>query len=499
MSAPPTVPKTHPAIKAYHAALAAYAAAGAAHEGAVETAFGNLLRDTAAPHGWTLIPKKEMRAGVKRIIPDGTLQDGNFLFRGYWEAKDQDDDLDAEIVKKRKKGYPLDSTIFEDSQRAVLYQNGKEADRYDLTDAQAVADLLTAFLGHDRPNPEGFDAAVKAFGERVPELALGLHKLLAEARVNNPDFREAFDRFLTLCQLALNPDLPAAAVNEMLVQHLLTERLFRKLFGAVDFRTDNAVAAAVESVVKTLVSTSFSRDDFLKSLDKFFKPIEQKADTLPDFAAKQGLLNTVYERFFQGYSTATADTHGIVYTPQPVVDFMCASVEEVLKTEFGLTLGSPGVQVLDPCTGTGNFVVNLLNRVPKPDLPRFYKEQVFANELMLLPYYIAALNVEHAYYERTGKAEPFDGLCFVDTLDLTQAKQKELPFFWERNVARVKRQREAPITVILGNPPYDANQENENDNNKNRKYDTLDTRIRQTYVCDSKATLSVVAPLMARS
>lgn len=189
MSAPPTVTKTHPAVKAYHAALATYAAAGAAHEGAVETAFGNLLRDTADPHGWTLIPK-EMKAGVKKIIPDGTLQDGNFLFRGYWEAKGQDDDLDAEIVKKRKKGYPLDNIVFEDSRRAVLYQNGKEAGRYDLTDAQAVADLLTAFLGHDRPDPKGFDQAVAEFGERVPELALGLHELLAEARVTNPAFRE---------------------------------------------------------------------------------------------------------------------------------------------------------------------------------------------------------------------------------------------------------------------------------------------------------------------
>jgi predicted helicase len=124
------------------------------------------------------------------------------------------------------------------------------------------------------------------------------------------------------------------------------------------------------------------------------------------FSDKQHFLNTVYERFFQGYSVKTADTHGIDYTSQPIVDFMCASVEEVLKSEFGLTLGSPGVNILDPCTGTGNFIVNLLRRVPKKDLPRVYKEQLFANEVMLLPYYIAALNIEHAYAELTGVVHP---------------------------------------------------------------------------------------------
>ena len=129
------VPPTHPAIKAYHAALKAFADHKAGHEGATETAFSRLLADTAKPHGWTLIPKKGMKAGGKHIVPDGTLQDGNFLPRGYWEAKDTSDDLDAEVTKKRRKGYPLVNTIFEDTRRAVLYQSGAEADRFDLTES----------------------------------------------------------------------------------------------------------------------------------------------------------------------------------------------------------------------------------------------------------------------------------------------------------------------------------------------------------------------------
>src|SRR4026207_567893 len=125
---------------------------------------------------------------------------------------------------------------------------------------------------------------------------------------------------------------------------------------------------------------------------------------------------------------------------------MCASVAEVLQTEFGLTLGSPGVNILDPCTGTGNFIVNILRRIPRKGLPRMYREQLFANEVMLLPYYIAALNIEHAYYELTGKYEAFEGLCFVDTLDL--AENRQMAMFTEENTARVARQKKAPITVI---------------------------------------------------
>ena len=203
----------------------------------------------------------------------------------------------------------------------------------------------------------------------------------------------------------------------MLVQHLLTERLIRKIFDNPEFTQRNVIAAEVEKVIAALVSKSFNRDEFLKSLDRFYSAIENAARSLEDPGAPgQELLNTVYDRFFQGYSVKVADTHGIIYTPRPIVDFMCASVAEVLDTEFGLSLGSPGVHILDPCTGTANFIVNLIGRIPKKDLPRMYREQLFANEVMLMPYTIAALNIEHAYYELTSQYEPFDGLCFVDTL-----------------------------------------------------------------------------------
>ncbi len=489
MTVPGTLKPTHKAIKVYYEALAAYAGQQVTHEGATETAFQRLLGETAKSHHWHLIPKLPIKRGGKSITPDGTLRDDFNLHRGYWEAKDTDDDLPAEIRKKIAKGYPLTNTIFEDTRRAVLYQNGGVAFEAELAEPQQVCDLVNAFYAYSETDYEEFEQAVDAFKERVPELALALAKVIKDSHGTNPKFQAAFEKFFNLCQTALNPNIRRDAVDEMLIQHLLTERLIRTIFDKDDFTRQNVIAAEVETVIDALTGQSFSRKEFLKKLDRFYVAIEHAAANLEDFSEKQHFLNTVYERFFQGYSVKVADTHGIVYTPQEIVDFMCASVAEVLEKEFGKSLGDKDVHILDPCTGTGTFIVNLINRIPKKDLPRMYRQQLFANEVMLLPYYIAALNIEHAFYAKTGRYEPFEGLCFVDTLDLAEKRQATFEFLNVENTQRVERQRNTPITVIIGNPPYNANQLNENDNNKNRTYPVVDRRIKETYAASSSATL----------
>ena len=167
---------------------------------------------------------------------------------------------------------------------------------------------------------------------------------------------------------------------------------------------------------------------------------------------------------------------------------MCASVEEILQREFGTSIAESGVQILDPATGTGNFIVNLIrHHIPRRDLKYKYRQDLFCNEIMLLPYYIASLNIEHEYFVKTNEYEPFGGICFADTLELAEGQQ--LSLFVEENTERVQREKDAQIMVVIGNPPYNAWQKSENDNNKNRSYPIVDERIRKTYAKDSKATL----------
>jgi predicted helicase len=247
------------------------------------------------------------------------------------------------------------------------------------------------------------------------------------------------------------------------------------------------IAAQVQGVIEALASSSFSTSEFLQRLDPYYKAIEKAGANLSHFTEKQDFLNSVYEQFFQKFSPNVADTHGIVYTPREIVDYMCNSVEEALKEEFGFTLASPEVVILDPCTGTGNFIVNLIDRMPGKALADAYQNRLFANEVMLLPYYVASLNIEHAYYERMKQYEPFEGMCFVDTLDMAEARQ--IGLFTLANTERVEREKQAAITVIIGNPRYNVGQKSENDNNKNRRHDEVDRRIQRTYSADSSATL----------
>ena len=350
-----------------------------------------------------------------RVRPDGTLRDSWQLPHGYWEAKDGRDDLEVEIRNKRERGYPFSNIIFEDTQSAVLFQNERRILTADCNDRKGLAELLTRFYRHETPDFSSFEEAVGRFSDEVPQLAQGLQDRIEIARVQNRAYQRAFAAFMTLCREALNPNISREAVEEMLIQHLLTERLIRRVFDQENFVRRNVIAAEVEKVIDALTGQHFNRREFLGSLDRFYTAIEKAADRLADFSDKQRFINTVYERFFQGFSVKVADTHGIVYTPQEVVEFMVAATDELLQREFGKKLGDEGVCVIDPCTGTGNFVVQLLRRVAREnprELDSFYRERLFANEVMLMPYYIASLNIEHEYHQRSGRYEPFEGLCF---------------------------------------------------------------------------------------
>ena len=480
---------THKPIKSYYNNLQKLDLFNETKEGAVSPAFATLLRHCAHKLKLTLIEQYTMKRNSHSIRVDGAVVDEFKLPHGYWEAKDSKDNLEKEVQKKFKVGYPKDNIIFQSPTQIIIYQHGQEVFNEDITEPNKknLVAALKLFFAYEPPAYNQWERAIEEFKPIIPQLGEGLLKKIEHEYKANPQFKKAFTNFLELCRQSLNPNLSKQAVEEMLIQHLLTERLFRTVFANPDFARHNIIAAEIEKVIDTLTSHYFSRKEFLAKLDRFYGAIETTAATIDDYSQKQSFLNTIYEQFFQGFSVKVADTHGIVYTPQPIVDFMVNSVEDIMQKEFGRSLSSKDVHILDPFVGTGNFIINVMRKMKRTALPHKYAHELHCNEVMLLPYYIASMNIEHAYYELTDRYEPFEGICFVDTFELAEEKQR--PLFVKANTERVERQKHSPIFVIIGNPPYNAGQVNENDNNKNRKYPVIDRRVSETYGKDSKATL----------
>lgn len=478
---------THKPVRQYYEALDRFGELGVTHETAVRAAFQALLEACARQARWTLVLEWPLRRNGHSLRVDGALVDPYRLVHGHWEAKDSHDDLEKEVQKKFDKGYPRQNILFQAPGRALLYQDGALVRDADLKDPATLVEVLKLFFAYRPPAYEEWERAVAEFKEQVPALGKGLVERIEHERATNRRFVQALGEFVEVCRQAINPNVSLEAVEEMLIQHMLTERLFRTVFRNPDFAHRNVIAVEIEKVIAALTSESFSRKDFLGRLDQFYMAIEETAKTIDDYAEKQGFLNTVYEQFFQGFSVKVADTHGIVYTPQPIVDFMVRSVEALLQREFGASLSDAGVHVLDPFVGTGNFIVRVMRAIRKTALEHKYAHELHCNDVMLLPYYIASMNIEHEFYEHTGRYERFDGIVLCDTFDLVEGQT--IGMFAAENTERAQRQIKAPIKVILGNPPYNAHQVNENDNNKNRKYEVIDKRVKGTYVKDSKATL----------
>ena len=479
---------THKPIRDYYATLQQYEQHDVTHEGAVSAPFETLLNTCARQVNATIIPQYAMHTATgNRIVIDGAVLNEYGIPIAYWEAKDIDDDLDIAVQQKREAGYPLDNILFQTPERGILIQNGQTALDLDISDPANLIESLKYLFAYTAPALDNWQTAVTDFRSHVPDLANKLMELIEQRYEMDPTFKKAFADFYEICRTSINPDLSRAAVEEMLIQHILTERIFRTVFNNSAFTRRNIIAREIENVVDELIRHAFSREEFLKPLDRFYVAIEQAATLCRDFSQKQHFLNTFYEKFFQGFSEDVADTHGIVYTPQPIVDFMVKSVSHILETEFGRSLSDTGVHIIDPFVGTGNFIVRLMQDIQGAALEEKYRHELHCNEVMLLPYYIASLNIEQEFFQRTQTYLPFEGITLADTFELLEDKQMTL--FTKENTERVERQKKADMFVVIGNPPYNAWQVNDSDNNRNRKYETMDGRIAETYAADSSATL----------
>lgn len=315
----------------------------------------------------------------------------------------------------------------------------------------------------------------------------------------NPDSKAAFERFLHSLQHNINESINQEQAIEMLAQHLITLPIFDALFGEYSFVKNNPVSSAMEKIIAELSQYGFEKEQ--KELQPFYESVRLRAEGIDNAQAKQKIIITLYDKFFSTGFKSTTERLGIVFTPVEIVDFIIKSVDVVLRKHFGKPLASENVHILDPFTGTGTFITRTLQylktlmdkgEITYNDILRKYTQELHANEIVLLSYYIAAINIEAVFDDINGEEPyaPFEGIVLTDTFESTEQEDTLDDSFFGTNDERLKRQQEKPITAIIGNPPYSIGQSSQNDNNQNISYPKLDKRLADTYVAKSNAGLT---------
>ena len=302
-----------------------------------------------------------------------------------------------------------------------------------------------------------------------------------------------FDEFVVTLRHNLNPGITAEQCIEMLAQHLITRPVFEALFADYQFVSNNSISSSMQLMIDLLESEAVDKD--LTVLSNFYESVRTNVGKIDNLEGKQTVIKNLYEKFFKRAFPLTVEKLGTVYTPVECVDFILHSVNEVLKSEFGAALTQENVHVLDPFTGTGTFITRLLQSglIRPEDMVRKYTQEIHANELVLLAYYIADVNIESVFQEVCPQSEylPYNGICLTDTFQLGENSEDDIfKHFFRQNSEAVEAQRRTPIRVIIGNPPYSVGQKSANDNAQNQKYPILDQRIAETYVAGSTATLT---------
>lgn len=484
---------------------------GVKNEMAIKQPFDTLLRQIVTPKHYVYATEVTIKnENGKNIRPDGILMNKLRIHKGYVESKDTDDTINEEIDKKLyKDGYPKTNILFQNSIEAVLIQNGEEVQHIQMKDAESLESILKTFIDYKPKYIQKFDQALEKFKEDIPAIVDTLRNLIEEQNKTNENYVKSRDDFWKMCQKDINPEIKQEDIREMVIQHILTEDLFKSIFDESDFHHENNIARELEKLVNTFMNRTV-RQNQLKELRHYYKTINTQASTVADHYEKQKFLKIVYENFYKVYNPKGADRLGVVYTPNEIVGFMIRSTDYLLERHFSRNLHDENVHILDPATGTGTFITDIIEYIPRQYLKKKYEKEIHANEIAILPYYVANLNIEFTYKQKMNVYAEFTNICFVDTLDNTTSLS------WDRmskdqgvqtslfggvsseNVERIKKQNQQKISVVIGNPPYNANQANFNDFNKNRKYPFIDKRIKETFVKYSTAQKTKVYDMYAR-
>jgi len=339
------------------------------------------------------------------------------------------------------------------------------------------------------------------WAQSVGEIAKRQRERIIELIKNSPKHEKEFERFLGGLRKSINPSVGKDEAIDMLSQHIITKPVFEALFEGYSFVQNNPMSQSMQKMLNLLEEETIEED--VATLESFYESVKMRASGIDNAEGKQKIILELYDKFFKTAFPKMVEQLGIVYTPIEVVDFIIHSIADVLKKEFNRNISDENVHVLDPFTGTGTFITRLMQSgVIRPeDLERKYKKEIHANEIVLLAYYIASINIENVFHDLTpdpndgiGKEvyHPFDGICLTDTFQLGETKDGEHLFdeMFPKNSKRVQNQQKVPVRIIIGNPPYSIGQKSANDNAQNQNYPKLDSDIAKTYAKASNAGLN---------
>ena len=450
-------------------------------------AVGRTMRKAAGKeYGYIVLP-----IAVPAGVDPAVALDDNERFAVVWSVlralRSHDDRFDAEINKIDLNERPTDRIIF----------SGDGINGEPLQDP-----LKLVFPPLDLPPGAIFARVVEKCGDRkywetwAKDVADIFTRLVTRIKAlldqpGNETLREWFEAFHDELKVSINESITTDSAIHMMAQHILTRPVFEALFEHYDFASGNPVAQALDGLRQDF--GEFGLENETRDLERFYESVRMRARGLDNSEARQRVLMELYEKFFATALKKDADRLGIVYTPVEIVDFILNSTDHVLRQEFGRSLSDEGVHVLDPFTGTGIFLVRLLQSalIRDSDLSRKYHKELHANEIVLLAYYIAAIHIEEAFHGRRGPEssyEPFDGIVLTDTFNL-HTDRTGFPKAWlPDNSERVERQQNTPIQVIVGNPPWSVGQRSVADDNPNVDYPEIEKRVAETYAARSRST-----------
>jgi len=474
----------------------------------VVQAVGRVMRRAPGKNmGYVILP-----VGVPAGVPAEEALDNNEKYRVVWQIlnalRAHDDRLDATINKIDLGVDPGDRIEVVAVSNDLPIRAQPERTGIGLGEGEAVDGEDTGAArpsGGGTQTDFGFDEFARAILARIVKKCgtrtywedwagdvariaeVHIARIKAAVEVEGSEEQRAFQAFLKEIRDDLNDSVTPADAVEMLAQHMITRPVFDALFEGYGFAERNPVSRALQGVLDVLDRQNLQKET--EKLERFYASVRLRAAGIDDAAARQKIVVELYDKFFRSAFPRMTERLGIVYTPVELVDFIVRSVDQVLRGEFGQTLGSEGVHIIDPFVGTGTFIVRLLQLglIDRADLARKYREEIHANEIVLLAYYIAAINIESAYHSLAGgDYEPFPGICLTDTFQMYE-KDDLVTGMLADNYSRRSRQKKLPIKVIIGNPPYSAGARSENDNAANVAYPHLDQRVRDTYAARSNA------------